>query len=338
MAGTIRAMPISRASRRRGVVIAWMPVSQRSSTIAERLGYDLVLIDRSGFRRAWTAPLVYPVSAFRTIAALVRLRPRAAIVAVPPFVAPLVALPFLLVLRARLAIDVHSGAVLDRRWRWSLGILGWVGRRSVAAIVTLPSLEAPFRSRGVTTMVIPDPLPDLVVQQSSAPSDLDVGGRPLVVAVCGWGLDEPIEALVDSATDRPWGLVLTGRVRRELDPPPNVTLAGFLDDEAYVRLLAAADAVVVLTERDDTLLSGAWEAIALERPLVLSGTTALRTTFGDGIAYVDPHAASIAAGIEAVLADPDAATSVARLRTRFARENDEALAALASRLEPGDRS
>lgn len=337
----MRAMPTLRPSRRRGVVIAWMPVSQRSTTIAERLGYDLVLIDRSGFRRAWTAPLVYPVSAIRTIAALLRLRPRAAIVAVPPFVAPLVALPFLIALRARLAIDVHSGAVLDRRWRWALGILGWVGRRSVAAIVTLPSLEAPFRERGVTTMVIPDPLPDLVVPTppaSSAPAADDADGRPLVVAVCGWGLDEPIEALVGSATDRPWRLVLTGRVRRELHPPPNVTLAGFLEDAAYVQLVARADAVVVLTERDDTLLSGAWEAIALGRPLVLSETAALRTTFGDGIVYVDPDPASIAGGIDSVLADPDAAASVARLRTRFARENDEALAVLTARLEPRRRS
>jgi glycosyltransferase involved in cell wall biosynthesis len=208
----------------------------------------------------------------------------------------------------------------------------------VAAIVTLPSLEAPFRARGVTTMVIPDPLPDLVVPGSPAPAGDDADGRPLVVAVCGWGLDEPIEALVASATGRPWRLVLTGRARRDLSPPPNVTLAGFLDERAYVELLARADAVVVLTERDDTLLSGAWEGIALERPLVLSGTAALRTTFGDGIVYVDADPASIAGGIDTVLADPDAATAVARLRTRFARENDEALAALAARLEPGRRS
>jgi glycosyltransferase involved in cell wall biosynthesis len=208
----------------------------------------------------------------------------------------------------------------------------------VAAIVTLPSLEPPFRDRSVTTMVIPDPLPDLVAPASRAPSGADADPRPLVVAVCGWGLDEPIEALVGSATDRPWQLVLTGRVRRELSPPPNVTLAGFLDDAAYVELLARADAVVVLTERDDTLLSGAWEAIALERPLVLSGTTALRTTFGDGIVYVDPNPASIAGGIDAVLADPGAGASVARLRARFARENDEALAALAALLEPRRRS
>jgi glycosyltransferase involved in cell wall biosynthesis len=327
------------------VVIAWMPVSQRSSTIAQRLGFDLVLIGRSGFRRAWTAPLAYPWSAIRTIATLVRRRPRAAIVAAPPFVAALVALPFLAALRAPLAIDAHTGALLDRRWRWSVPILAWLGRRSVAVVVTLPSLEEPLVALGVPTLVIPDPLPRLSpgdrapergVAADRGPADGPAadpaGGRPSVVAVCGWGLDEPIDALVASAEGRPWHLTITGRPSRAVPTPPNVRLAGFLDHAAYVALLAAADVVVVLTERDDTLLSGAWEAIALERPLVLSGTRALRSTFGEEVTYVEPDAAAIAAGIDATLADETAATRVAGLRVRFAADNDAALARLAERL------
>ena len=112
-----------------------------------------------------------------------------------------------------------------------------------------------------------------------------------------------------------------------------MTLAGFLDDDAYLRLLARSDAVVVLTDREDTLLSGAWEAIALGRPLVVSGTQALRTTFGDAVGYVDGERTTIAAGIDAVLGDPLAASRVEGLRSRFARDNDAALAILADRLE-----
>jgi hypothetical protein len=320
-------------TRSRGVVIAWMPASQRSTTIAERLGYDLVLIGRSGFRRAWTAPLAYPWSAIRTIWTLLRLRPRAAIVAAPPFVASLVALPFLAVLGAPLAIDAHTGALLDRRWRWSVPILAWLGRRSVAVVVTLPSLAAPLDARGVPTLVVPDPLPNLAPSTGAAATAPDNAGRARVVAVCGWGLDEPIEALVVAAEGRAWQLTVTGRPRREVATPANVTLAGFLDDVAYVDVLAAADVVVVLTERDDTLLSGAWEAIALARPLVLSGTRALRETFGDAVTYVDSDATSIAAGIDAVLADGASAKATsAALRDRFAAANDAALAQLAARL------
>ncbi len=319
-------------TRARGVVIAWMPVSQRSTTIAERLGFDLVLIGRSGFRRAWTAPLAYPWSAIRTVWTLLRLRPHAAIVVAPPFVAALVALPFLAVLGAPVALDAHTGALVDRRWRWSVPILSWLGRRSVAVVVTLPSLAAPLAARDVPTLVVPDPLPRLAPSAGAGPAPRD--DRPArVVAVCGWGLDEPIEALVAAADSRPWRLTLTGRPRRGLATPDNVTLAGFLDDAAYVDLLATADAVVVLTDRDDTLLSGAWEAIALARPLVLSGTRALRDTFGDAVTYVAADATSIAAGIDAVLADAAGAPArSAALRDRFATANDAALATLAALL------
>ena len=311
-----------------------MPVSQRSTTLADRLGYDLVLIGRSGFRRAWTAPLTYPLSVARTILVLLRRRPRCAIIAVPPFVAPLVALPILAALHAPFAIDVHSGALLDRRWRWSVPILARLSRRAIASIVTLPSLQAALETRGGPTMVIPDPLPRIA---ASGGTTADTDGRPLVVAVCGWGLDEPIEALVEAARDRSWRLVVTGRPRRALHPPDNVDLAGFLPTDAYIDLLAGANAVVVLTDRDQTLLSGAWEAIALRRPLVLSGTPALRSTFGEDVAYVDSTPGSIAAGIESVLTDPTAGPRVAGLAERFGRANDAALAELRERLETRGR-
>ncbi len=324
-------MPSPVRHRPEGLVIAWMPTSRRSATIAERLGYELVLIGRSGFRRPWSAPIAYLGSTVRMIAALVRRRPRAAIVIAPPFLAPLVAWPFLAVLRAPFAIDVHSGALLDRRWRWSVGILARVARHSVGAVVTLRSLQAALAERGVTSFVVPDPLPDLG-GAGGAPV-VASSGDPTVVAICGWAPDEPLAALVAAAAGRPWHLVLTGSPRVELDRPPNVELAGFLAEDDYVTRLRTADAIVVLTTREDTLLSGAWEALAVGRPLVLSGTTALRETFGDGPAYVGDDAASIAAGVDAVLADPvAAAASTNRLRETFQAANDAALAELAARL------
>jgi glycosyltransferase involved in cell wall biosynthesis len=318
--------------RARGLVIAWMPVSQRSRTLADRLGWDLALVGRRGFRRAWTAPLAYPLSAWRTVAALVRGRPRAIIVVAPPFVAPLVVLPLAAMLRARWAVDIHTGALVDRRWRWSIPILAWACRRSAAAVVTLPTLASLLEARGVSTVVLPDPLPTLVPSDRTASAG---PGAPTVVAVTGWGDDEPLEALVEAASGRSWSLVLTGRPRRQLSTPPNVRLAGFLDDQAYVDLLAAAAVVVVLTRRGDTLLSGGWEAIALGRPLVLSGTPAIRATFGDEVTLVDDTPAGIAAGIERALADPDGEARMTGVRDRFERENGAALGRLVAVLGEG---
>lgn len=324
----------SAGHRARGVVIAWMPVSQRSRTLGERLGFEVALVGRRGFRRAWTAPLAYPLSALRTLISLARHRPRAIVVVAPPFVAPLVVRPVAAILRARWAVDIHTGALVDRRWRWSVPILAWAARASDAAVVTLPTLGALLERRGVRTLVLPDPLPRLGAATGATRPAPSLGAPPLptVVAVTGWGDDEPLEALVEAAQGRPWQLVLTGRPRRPLATPPNVRLAGFLEDAAYVELLSGADAVVVLTRRDDTLLSGGWEAIALERPLVLSGTAAIRATFGDAVTLVDDTPAGIAAGIDATLADPDATARMQAVRRRFETENDAALERLAAAL------
>jgi hypothetical protein len=313
------------------MLLAWMPYSQRTGTLAGRLGYEMHLFGRRGFRRPWTAALAYPWLALRTATLLLRRRPRAVIVVAPPFVAALVTLPFARVIGARMAVDIHTGALLDRRWRWSVPILASVTARSLTGIVTLPSLRQLLAGRGAAALVIPDPLPPPRAEPRPPGEE--------VVLVCGWGDDEPIEAAMEAARGEPWRMAVTGSGRggRRIDPPPNVRLTGFLPDAAYADLLAGAAAVVVLTTRHDTLLSGAWEALAYRRPLVTSDTPALRATFGPEVTYVSPDAASIRDGIRRVLSTPDAARVAERLADHFQEANDAALAELRALLEaPAD--
>lgn len=303
------------------MVVAWMPVSQRSTTLARRLDAELVLLSAAkGFRRPWTAWARYPALVIRSWAALATRRPRGVVVIAPPVVAPLVVLPLARLLGARVAVDIHSGALLDRRWQWSIPLLRILARMADAAVVTLPSLadrlDAPRRA-----IVVPDPLPDMPADAGPAtPRDV-----PDVVAICGWGDDEPIAALVDAARSARWRLTLTGRPRWTVAAPENVRIAGFLPDHDYVRLLRDADAIIVLTTREETLLSGAWEAVALAKPLVLSDTDSLRQTFGADVACVDATPQGIRAAIDRLLADPGAHERAVRLRERFATENDRAL-------------
>jgi glycosyltransferase involved in cell wall biosynthesis len=306
----------------------------RCQTLAERLDLDVALMGSTGFRRRWTAPFRYPVLAIRSAWLVLRRRPRALIVVSPPFIAGLVLVPLARRLGARVAVDLHSAALLDRSWKPFLAIQHWACRAAGAAVVTLPSLAARLEPYGIQTIVLPDPLPEMPGTQAQGPAIPGLG--PLVVAVCGWGDDEPIEALVEAARGAAWRLAVTGRPTRRLDLPANVSLTGFLSPPEYPALLRAADAIVVLTTRDDTLLAGAWEALVVERPLVLSGTAALRATFGPDLTYVAPDADSIRSGVEQVLADPERARDVTvQLRKRFATENERAIAALAAHLATG---
>ncbi len=316
-------------TRVEGLVIGWMPHSQRCSTLAGRLGYEVSLLGRIGFRRWWTAAIVYPFLALRSVWLILRLRPRAVVVVAPPFVAPLALAPVARLVGARFAVDIHTGALLDRRWRWSVGMLAFVCRHSAAAVVTLPSLARRLHRLGVDAVVIPDPLPIFPDHVAPPPAR----SRPLVVSICGWGSDEPIMELLEAARNQAWDLAITGRPRTTPGLPPNVRLTGFLDDSTYGQLLASANLIVVLTRRDETLLSGAWEALALRRPVIVSATPALVETFGPRVAAAGPDARSIAAAIARVLADPDASQRSQALALRFMADNDKALVRLSGALQ-----
>jgi glycosyltransferase involved in cell wall biosynthesis len=79
--------------------------------------------------------------------------------------------------------------------------------------------------------------------------------------------------------------------------PPNVTSTGFLSVDAYGSLLRHANAVLVLTTRDHTMLRGAWEAIYQGTPVIVSDWPILREAFDEGAAHTDNTAAAIAAAV-----------------------------------------
>jgi len=84
-----------------------------------------------------------------------------------------------------------------------------------------------------------------------------------------------------------------------------VRLTGFLPEEAYVALLGSADVIVDLTAIEDCLVCGAYEAVALGRPLVTSDTAALRGYFRQGTVYSRHDSVSLAAAITYALAHRD---------------------------------
>jgi glycosyltransferase involved in cell wall biosynthesis len=102
-------------------------------------------------------------------------------------------------------------------------------------------------------------------------------------------------------------LQITGDYRRvkHLLPPSPAHLTGFLPEAEYVELLRTADVIVDLTCMEDCLVCGAYEAVALEKPLVTSDTAALRDYFRLGTVYTKHDCQSLAAAITYALAHRD---------------------------------
>jgi glycosyltransferase involved in cell wall biosynthesis len=108
---------------------------------------------------------------------------------------------------------------------------------------------------------------------------------PDVAVIASFRSDEPIAAILAAATKMPeMRFVFSGDARRfrkkDMDLPPNVYFPGYLVENFYWQLLAQARVICDLNLKSDCLVCGAYEGLALGKPLVLSENRATREIFG----------------------------------------------------------
>jgi glycosyltransferase involved in cell wall biosynthesis len=73
---------------------------------------------------------------------------------------------------------------------------------------------------------------------------------------------------------------------------------GFVPDQQFYELLFQSDVVLDLTEHENCLVCGAYEAMAAERPLVTSDRACLREYFYQGAIFTQHDCGSIAEAIK----------------------------------------
>jgi glycosyltransferase involved in cell wall biosynthesis len=144
----------------------------------------------------------------------------------------------------------------------------------------------------------------------------DTAGKNFAVAVISsFANDEPIKeimeaarALADTTTFYITGdnsRISASKLLKWKRSANNIIFTGFLDRTEYINLLEKVDAVLVLTKRDNTMLSGAHEALALEKPLITSDWQPLRQYFVAGTAYVNNSVSEIVNAVKYVQVEKD---------------------------------
>ncbi|MBW1782866.1 MAG: glycosyltransferase, partial [Deltaproteobacteria bacterium] len=166
-------------------------------------------------------------------------------------------------------------------------------------IVTNDKLSTLVKENGGSPFVLEDKIPHF---RRCHPIPLK--GDHNVVFVCSFEKDEPYLEIIQAARliDLSISLYITGPYQKAgrdmLDQaPPNVVFTGFLSDQDYVDLLYSCDAVIDLTVMQNCLVCGAYEAVALGKPVILSGTEALKKYFSKGAVYTENRPWEIAAAI-----------------------------------------
>ncbi|MBE9582300.1 MAG: hypothetical protein IMF18_11865 [Proteobacteria bacterium] len=245
--------------------------------------------------------LRYPVLLFKTWRSLERERPALVCVQNPSVVLTAFMCTVGKALGCVIVVDAHNAGLAPHRRALSFlrPLYRFLQKRADITIVTNPSLAADVRRSGGRPFVLPDKIPSLPdVVRTNLP------GRFNIAFICTFAEDEPYLEVIQSAALLPGNVVIhiTGNYQKGgesllRNKPGNVIFTGFLPELDYVALLASCDAIIDLTMRDDCLVCGAYEGVALGKPLILSDTTASRHYFTKGVIYTLNHHVAVTRSI-----------------------------------------
>jgi glycosyltransferase involved in cell wall biosynthesis len=220
-----------------------------------------------------------------------------------------------------LVVDAHNEGVRPfvRSGRFVRWLTARLLRGADATIVTNDALAQDVVRAGGRPLILSDRLP---VPPLPDPGLETTCGMPVqVMVISTFAPDEPLNEIIAAAASLPdVAFAITGNAKKfdalRLALPPNVRLTGFLADPEYWRMLAQAQVVCDLTLMPDCLVCGAYEALAMARPMVLSDNPPTRELFGEAavLTAIDPR--SIADALRAALDQQ----SLMQTRAREARE------------------
>lgn len=257
--------------------------------------------------------LKYPYFMSRTLRLLARTRPDGLLVQSPSIVLALWAVVLKRVFRFALVIDAHNEGVRPYQKalrRWS-ALYRHMQRQADLTVVTNDRLGTVVVRNGGRPFVLPDRLPAV---SEIRPAELR--GRHRIVCISTFASDEPYEEVIEAGRllgDDTY-LYLTGNPGRlpaslRRRAAENVVFTGYLSDEDYWRTLKAATAVLDVTRLDDCLVCGGYEAVALEKPLIVTDTPVLRALFSKGTVYTRNSAEDISSAIATAIRDADRLTA-----------------------------
>lgn len=268
----------------------------------------------------------HPLLIFRTAGFLLTRRPDIVIIQCPSIVLGMLALGLKSILKYQLVSDCHNEAVIPSNYRcqWYQWMIRCIHRRSDMCIVTNEQLKKTVEKNGGKAMILPDNVPGWNLNNHEPDKRTD---NNAIIFICTFSPDEPYrEAFRAFRKVNPsYKVFVTGNHKKAepqslKDLSENVKLTGFLSEPDYIKLISEATVLMDLTLREDCLVCGAYEAVALGKPLITSDTKALRNYFYKGTVYSKPDARSLSDSInEAIMKRKELAQQMSELKDELKR-------------------
>jgi glycosyltransferase involved in cell wall biosynthesis len=283
------------------VLVSWghQGYERRCELFAQRLHAPLHYISYGQSGKLLQAPLRYVMQARKTWLVLHEERPDIVFVQNPPIFCAMAAFFYGWRRGARYVIDSHTGAFLSPRWRWSLGLHRLLSYGALMTIVHNKSIEEIVKSWRCRYTVMADPME----RDYPAVDPFRFDGEFNVAVVSSYQPDEPTGVVFEAARKLPdvcfYFTGDSGRLDSRLlaKKPDNCHLTGYLPNERYIGLLRGAEAAMVLTTRNHTVLAGAFEAVSLGIPLITSDWPVLKDAFSLGTVHIPNTVQGVYGGV-----------------------------------------
>ena len=271
----------------------------------EQLASALPKVDLFEFTLDANRLVRYPYLLFKSTLTLIRERPDLVIVQNPSIILAIFVITVGNLMKFHVVVDSHNEGIMPfySRYNLLLPIYALIQKWAELTIVTNEELAKVVRKNGGTPFVLPDRMPQLY-----NPNFIKLKGDRNVVFTCSFAKDEPFLEVIQAAhlIDPSIYVYITGRYQNApkgiiSKTASNVIFTGYIPDETYINLLNSCDIVIDLTLMQDCLVCGAYEAVALGKPLILSDTQALRNYFYQGAVYTKNHPDAIAFSIKSAI-------------------------------------
>jgi glycosyltransferase involved in cell wall biosynthesis len=286
-------MAHSRGNLTRRIWIAW-ETQRRSITLSGRLGADLHILELEHLG-IWR----YPLSLWRTARLLWGSRGEIVFVQNPSLILAAFAAFWKRFLHYTLVVDRHTNFVQVEEHSALLSrVLTWLSqysiRRADLTIVTNSEIDNKYIRPIGRGFILPDPYPDVPAPVAAA---RDNSGALRILFVSSWETDEPIREVAEVC--RRLGsnveVFISGRPKKEYaslveSRPENFVVTGFLSDEDYFKLMASVDCVMAISRWPGTLCCGAYEGVALGKPVILNDEAVTKEYFSSGAVYTNSSA------------------------------------------------
>jgi glycosyltransferase involved in cell wall biosynthesis len=198
----------------------------------------------------------------------------------------------------QLIVDAHNEAI--QPYTHNNWVIRYVAqllmRYSKYTIVTNKYLAKIVDGNGGKAIILPDRVPQIGEIEAIRLAQNTFN----IILIATYAADEPISQIIDAACalENKITLYVTGNFSR-LDKsyieslPSNIVFTGFLTNKDYWSYLKSADAIIDLSLKDNCLVCGAYEGIAVGKPLILSNSEATKEYFNKGVVYTDNTTANI---------------------------------------------